>query len=230
MKHYAIIVAGGTGSRMNSDVPKQFLLLGGKPILMHTIERFFRADKTIEFIVVIPKNGIDPWKKNCDQHSFTLAHQVIEGGETRFHSVKNGLTAVKEKSIVAIHDGARPFTSNALINSCFSEAEKYGNAVPVIQLNESIRKISGEHSEIADRKSFVIVQTPQCFESEILKKAYTVDHQDIFTDDASVVEFNGIEIYLVQGEPENIKITYPFDLITGESILKKINEKNNGIR
>ena len=221
MKKYAIIVAGGTGSRMHGDVPKQFLLLAGKPILMHTIQRFFETDAEMEIIVVIPKNEIDSWKKRCADFSFIIPHQVIGGGQTRFHSVKNGLDAVKEKSIVAVHDGARPLASKALINRCFLEAEKYGNAVPAISISESMRKMDGSQSVIVDRDKFVLIQTPQCFESEILIRAYRVDDQPVFTDDASVVEHSGKSIHLINGERENIKITYPLDLAIGEAILKK---------
>ncbi len=221
MEQSVIIVAGGSGNRMNAGIPKQFVLLGGKPILMHTTQRFAEADASIEIIVVLPKNEIDGWKALCEKYSFSIAHTVVEGGETRFHSVKNGLAFVKEKSIVAIHDGVRPFASPALINKCFTEAEKNGSAVPAISLNDSIRKTEGDKNSIADRSSFVIVQTPQCFDSEILKAAYELTYQTTFTDDASVVEHSGKKIHLVEGERENIKITYPFDMITGELILQK---------
>ena len=221
MKRYAIIVAAGSGSRMNADVPKQFMLLAGKPILMHTIQRFFDSDPSVEIIVVVAKNETGSWKKTCDQFSFSIPHHIVEGGETRFHSVKNGLNAVNEKSIVAIHDGARPFVNKAFINRCFMEAEKNGNAVPAIAISESMRIIKGDISEPANRDAIVLVQTPQCFDSEILKAAYKSDHQAEFTDDATVVEFYGETIHLINGERENIKITYPLDLISGESILKK---------
>lgn len=221
MKHYAIIVAAGSGNRMNADIPKQFMLLASKPILMHTIQRFFEADPFVEIIVVVSKNEIDSWKKTCEQFSFTIPHLMQEGGETRFHSVKKGLNAVNKKSIVAIHDGARPFVNKTLINRCFMEAEKHGNAVPAIPVNESMRRVEGDHSEPADRSAYVLIQTPQCFDSEILKDAYDTDHKNIFTDDASVVEFHGETIHLISGERENIKITYPHDLIIAESILKK---------
>ncbi len=221
MKKYVIIVAGGSGNRMNAGVPKQFLLLSGRPVLMHTIQRFFEADPSANSIVALPQNEISTWKELCAQHSFTISHQIAEGGETRFHSVKNALTMVKEKSIVAIHDGVRPFVSVDLINRSFSEAEKFGNAVPAVPVNDSLRKVEGEHNEIADRSSFVTIQTPQCFGSEILKEAYTADYRDIFTDDANVVEFHGQPIHLMEGERENIKITFPVDLIIGEEILKK---------
>lgn len=221
MKRYAVIIAGGTGSRMNAGIPKQFILLCDKPVLMHTISRFHESDRATEIIVVLPKDEINRWKELCVQYNFSIAHEIVAGGETRFHSVKNGLACVKEKSIVAIHDGVRPFASTALINRCFSEAEKFGNAIPSIPINESIRKIENGENEIADRSSFVIIQTPQCFDSDILEEAYKTDYKNIFTDDASVVEFYGKKIHLTEGEQTNIKITFPFDLMIGETILKK---------
>jgi 2-C-methyl-D-erythritol 4-phosphate cytidylyltransferase len=223
LKHYVIIVAAGTGTRMNSGIPKQFLLLAGRPVLMHAIQRFYDADSSVETIVVLPKNEIEAWKQLCLRFSFAISHHVTPGGETRFHSVKAGLEFVKEKSIVAVHDGVRPCVSTSLIKRCFSESEKSGNAVPVIPVNESLRKIKSGKNEIADRNSFVIIQTPQCFSSEIIKEAYLSAYQNIFTDDATVVEFAGQDIHLIEGEKENIKITYPFDLIVGEEILKKLN-------
>ncbi len=220
MKHYIIIVAGGSGSRMKAETPKQFLLLDGKPILMHTIARFHEADAQMQLIVVLPQKEMEEWKTLCAKHNFNIPHQLAAGGETRFHSVKNGLEFVKEESIVAIHDGVRPFASVALIKKCFVEAEQKGNAVPCIRINESIRKVEEEGSKIADRNSFVIIQTPQYFNSEILKKAYQSEFKNIFTDDASVTESSGEKINLIEGERENIKITFPVDLMLAETILK----------
>ncbi len=210
---------------MNAGVPKQFLLLSGKLVLMHTIQRFFEADSSAEIIVALPKNEIGTWKELCAEHVFKISHQLTEGGETRFHSVKNALTLVKEKSMVAIHDGVRPFVSVDLINRSFSEAGQFGNAVPAIPVNDSIRKVDADRNEIADRNSLVAIQTPQCFTSETLKEAYATDYRDIFTDDANVVEFHGQSIHLIEGERENFKITYPVDLILGEEILKKFSGK-----
>jgi len=221
MKRYAILVAGGNGNRMNAGMPKQFLLLADKPLLMHTLERFHAADPSVELIVVLPAEEIKTWKSLCVQYACAIPHHVSEGGTTRFQSVKNGLAHVMEKSIVAVHDGVRPFAGSALISRCFSEAEKHGNAVPFIPLDDSIRKVNGDANETADRNSFVIIQTPQCFDSEILKEVYKTDHQNMFTDDASVAEFYGIKIHLTEGEKENIKITFPADLLFGEAILKK---------
>ena len=221
LKKYAIIVAGGSGSRMNGGIPKQFLPLAGLPILMHALRCFHEADASIQLIVAIAENQMESWKKSCDTHSFSIPHDLVAGGNTRFHSVKNGLNAVKEKSLVAVHDGARPFASKRIINRCFLEAGKYGNAVPAIFISESMRKTEGSRSEIVDRNKFVLIQTPQCFDSEILIRAYRVDDQPSFTDDASVVEHSGESVHLIEGERENIKITYPLDLAIGEAILEK---------
>ena len=220
MKQIAIILAGGIGNRMNAGIPKQFMLLGDKPVLMHTINRFHEANSSMEILVVLPENEIKAWEALCQKHSFRIVHKIVDGGETRFHSVKNGLVYMDEKSIVAIHDGARPFASATLINKTFSEAEKFGNAVPAISVNESLRKVVGDKNEIADRSSFVIIQTPQCFQSETLKSAYKSDFKNSFTDDANVVEFVGESIHLIDGERDNNKITFPADLIIGEAILK----------
>jgi 2-C-methyl-D-erythritol 4-phosphate cytidylyltransferase len=223
MKKYAIIVAGGSGSRMSSAVPKQFMLLAGKPVLMHTVQKFFDADERIKIIVVLPEKEISRWKTFCDEYSFAVKHETVSGGVSRFQSVRNGLQKVTEKSIVAIHDGVRPFTSINLIRKCFDEASRLGNAVPGIPLNESIRKINGNQNESADRNSFVLIQTPQCFDSEQLKKAYASDEKNSFTDDATVMEQSGGSIHLIEGEKENIKITFPHDLIIGDALLKNRN-------
>jgi 2-C-methyl-D-erythritol 4-phosphate cytidylyltransferase len=220
LKRFAIIVAGGSGTRINPEKPKQFLLLDGKPILIRTLEIFYAADPSVEIVLVLPEKETEEWKSLCNKYKFTVPHQIVTGGETRFHSVKNGLNSINGKGVVAVHDGVRPFASTGLINKCFEEAEKNGNAVPCIPVAESIRKVSEKGlSEVADRNSLVIIQTPQCFDSEILKKAYSSDFKDIFTDDATVVEHCGYKINLIEGERENIKITYPFDLKIAKSII-----------
>jgi 2-C-methyl-D-erythritol 4-phosphate cytidylyltransferase len=206
---------------MNSGVPKQFLLIAGKPVLMHTMQRFFEADHSVEIILALPKSEINTWKELISKHSFSIPHHVAEGGGSRFHSVKNALAFVKEKSLVAVHDGVRPFVSTGLINRSFSEAEQHGNAVPAIPLSDSLRRVEKGRNEIVDRTSFVSIQTPQCFDSEILKQAYNTEYKTIFTDDAGVVEATGEKIHLIEGERENMKITYPVDLIIGEAVLKK---------
>jgi len=221
MKHYAIIVAGGKGMRMKSAVPKQFMLLAGKPVLMYSIENFFKAIPKMEIIVVLPAKEMATWAKLCNKYSFTIPHKAVQGGKTRFHSVKNGLNEITEDGVVAVHDGVRPLASVHLIKECFKEAIKKGNAVPCLPLNESLRKIKGKRNKVTDRNSIVAIQTPQCFESKILKKAYEVKYKEGFTDDASVVELYGKKIHLIEGGRENIKITTKFDLHFAESLLNK---------
>jgi 2-C-methyl-D-erythritol 4-phosphate cytidylyltransferase len=220
LKKYAIIVAGGSGTRMNSEVPKQFMELNGKPILVHTIERFLQADKDTHFIIVLPIDAMETWVKMNQQFKFDALPSVF-GGDTRFDSVKNGLQLVTEESIVAVHDAVRPLASAELITRCYAEAEKFGNAVPCIPVNDSLRSVKGNKNEIADRNSFVSIQTPQCFHSDILKKAYQTEYKKTFTDDASVVEDAGEKIHLMEGERENIKITFAEDLIFAQAVLKK---------
>jgi 2-C-methyl-D-erythritol 4-phosphate cytidylyltransferase len=221
MKYYAIIVAGGKGSRMKSAVPKQFLLLAGKPILMYSIENFFKAIPAIEIIVVLPKEEMDRWKKLCRSFSFKISHKTVEGGETRFHSVKNGLKEMKANGIVAIHDGVRPLTSVSLIKRCFVKAQKIGNAVPNVSINESLRKIKGKKNKIVDRNAIVAIQTPQCFRVKTLMEAYKAKYSEDFTDDASVFEHYGNKIHLIEGERKNIKITTTQDLALAETLIKQ---------
>lgn len=219
MINSAIIVAGGKGERMNANIPKQFLELHGKPILMHTLEVFHRFDATMQLILVLPATQIDFWRELCKKHAFTLSHQIISGGQTRFHSVKNGLEAVKNSGLIAIHDGVRPLVSNETIGRCFLEAQKYGAVIPVIDLVDSIREITASGSASVDRNAYKLVQTPQVFDSELLKKAYKQDFSSLFTDDASVVEAFGTEIHLVEGNRENIKITTEIDLKMAEMMV-----------
>lgn len=212
LARYVLIVAGGSGRRMETEVPKQFLLLNGKPVLMHTFEVFYRFSSTISFVLVLPDNEIALWKQLCMDYSFTIPHYIVTGGDTRFQSVKNGLSLIKEECIVAVHDGVRPLTSIATIEKAFAKAELHGNAVPVIPVNESLREMIGQKSAPADRSRFFIVQTPQCFRISLLKEAYKQTYQEGFTDDATVVEALGETIHLTEGNFENIKITYPTDL------------------
>ncbi len=216
----AMIVAGGKGERMNADIPKQFLEIHGKPILMHTLEVFRRYDAGIEIILVLPSVQIEFWKKLCKKHAFDIPHQIVAGGETRFHSVKNGLEVIHSQSLIGVHDGVRPLVSINTIKHCFDEAEKSGAAIPVIDLVESIRQITETGSQSVDRSAYKLVQTPQVFESELLKKAYEQEFSSLFTDDASVVETMGVKIQLVEGNRENIKITTEFDLKIAESLIK----------
>jgi len=215
-----LIVAGGKGERMNTDIPKQFLEIHGKPILMHTLDVFQRYDAAIRLILVLPAVQIDFWKELCKKHAFTLSHQIVAGGQTRFQSVKNGLGAVKDSGLVAIHDGVRPLVSMETIAHCFDEAEKHDAAIPVVDLVESLRQLTDNGSQSVNRNTFKLVQTPQVFDGEMLKKAYEQDFSPFFTDDASVVEAIGIKIHLVEGNRENIKITTKFDLEMAETLLK----------
>jgi len=214
-----LIVAGGKGERMNADIPKQFLEIQGKPILMHTLEVFNRFDAKMKLILVLPSVQIDLWKELCVKHNFTLNHEIIAGGQTRFQSVKNGLEAVKTPALVAVHDGVRPLVSIETIARCFESAEKFDAAIPVVDLVDSIRQVTENGSQSVDRNAFKLVQTPQVFDAELLLKAYEQEYTPLFTDDASVVEAIGTKIHLVEGNRENIKITIEFDLKMAESIM-----------
>ena len=215
----AIIVAGGKGERMNADIPKQFLEIQGKPILMHTLEVFNRFDAGMKLILVLPEVQIIFWKKLCEKHNFRLAHQIVIGGKTRFDSVKNGLKTVKFPATIAVHDGVRPLVNIETITRCFEAAKKYDTAIPVVDLVDSIRQLTENDSKSVDRNAYKLVQTPQVFDAELLKRAYKQDFSALFTDDASVVEALGIKIQLVEGNRENIKITTEFDLKMAESIM-----------
>jgi 2-C-methyl-D-erythritol 4-phosphate cytidylyltransferase len=220
MKRYAIIVAGGSGQRMKSSVPKQFIELNGKPVLMHTIEKFYSAGSSINSIVVLPKPHHSAWATLCHKHHFNIPHQICEGGISRFQSVKNGLQLCVEESIIAVHDGVRPLISPDLILNLYREAESNNAVIPVCPVSESIRKVTGDDSKALDRSQYYSVQTPQCFSSDLLHKAYRQEEQPVFTDDASVVEALGEKVHLFEGESSNIKITTPKDLLLAEAILK----------
>ncbi len=221
MKKYIIIVAGGTGSRMKSDVPKQFILLQGKPILMRTIERFTHSFPDIQIIVVLNAQYRDEWKSLCEKHQFNIEHTITEGGQTRFHSVKNGLALVPDNCLVGIHDAARPLVSYNTIITAFNTAEETGNATPAVPLTESIRFLENGENKAVDRNKYSIIQTPQCFHSSDLKQAFMQEYQSTFTDDASVLESIGKKINLIEGNKENIKITSPQDLMLAELILSQ---------
>lgn len=216
-----IIVAGGSGSRMQREIPKQFILLVGEPILMHTIRRFFAYNPAIETIVVLPENQLSYWKELCAEHDFKLAHKVVSGGATRFQSVKNGLAVVENKGVVAVHDGVRPFVPEAVIAEAFKVAGEKGNAVVSVALKDSIREVSGAKNKAVNRENFRLIQTPQCFKTDLLREAYNLPEETTFTDDASVVEKLGMPIILTEGSYENIKITTPEDLLWAESLVNK---------
>ncbi|MDR3285864.1 MAG: 2-C-methyl-D-erythritol 4-phosphate cytidylyltransferase [Prevotellaceae bacterium] len=217
MKNAVIIVAGGIGSRMGSHVPKQFLLINNKPVLMHTIKKFIDFDENIDIIITLPENQIQTWKNLCIKYDFRHNHTIIKGGITRFHSVRNALEKISENyKIIAVHDGVRPLINGETIRKCFDLATEKGNAVPVIQINESIRRIRENTSEIVNRDEIYIVQTPQIFAQDIIKQAYKQNYIPEFTDDASVVEKSGITINFIEGHRENIKITFPADIVFAE--------------
>lgn len=209
---------------MNSAVPKQFLKLDGQPVLMHTMRRFAEADKSIKIILVLQKDQFNYWSQLCRDFSFDIPHSLCEGGEARFYSVKNGLELIEEKdnTIVAIHDAVRPLVSKKTITEAFETASIKGNAIPVVPLNDSLRQITEDGSVSVDRNRFFLVQTPQCFSFNIIRSAYKTDFRETFTDDASVVEADGVTINLVPGNQENIKITSPADLHIGEALIKNI--------
>lgn len=220
MNRYALIVAGGSGSRMGTVIPKQFLELAGKPVLMHTIEKFRKFESSIRIIVVLPEDHIGLWHELTDKYSFPVSHDIVSGGATRFESVKNGLQLIKSRGYVAIHDGVRPLVSRDTILRCFTEAEKYGNAVPVTSPDDSLRLITDQGNIPVNRHHLRLIQTPQVFDTELIKKAYQQDYSPEFTDDATLLEKTGESIRLVEGNRENIKITNPGDLVVAEALMQ----------
>ncbi|OQY01307.1 MAG: 2-C-methyl-D-erythritol 4-phosphate cytidylyltransferase [Bacteroidetes bacterium 4572_117] len=214
-----IIVAGGSGSRFKSNIPKQFVELKGKPILMHSIIAFYKFQKDIEIIIILPEKQLDFWYSLCKKHDFNIKHKVIKGGKTRFESVKNGLDTIKlSENMVAIHDGVRPLVSQDTIERCFNEAKISGNAIPTILPVDSVRQVSGNTNSPIDRSGLRLIQTPQVFKTGILKNAYNQAYKEMFTDDASVLEAMGEQIKLVEGNRENIKITNNIDLILAKAL------------
>lgn len=222
MNHnYVLIVAGGSGTRMDTDIPKQFLLLDGRPVLMHTCETFYRFNHSLSLIVVLPAEHIATWETLCKTHSFHIPHQIVSGGPERFYSVRNALKTIPpNEGLVAIHDGVRPLVSHETIQTAFDAARIYGNAIPIIPVIESVREINSVGNHIIDRSKLQLIQTPQVFKCELICKAYEQDYSEAFTDDASVLEKMGEEIILTKGNPENIKITRPIDLIIAEALMK----------
>jgi len=217
---YAIIVAGGSGTRMKSSIPKQFIELAGQPILMRTIGVFHSFNPEMKIIVVIPQQQIIFWKELCQKHVFSIHHEVVAGGETRFYSVKNGLSVISGDGLVAIHDGVRPLVSHETITRGFNMALVYGNSIPCISVYESVRCIDGDTNEMIDRKNLRLIQTPQVFSCSLIKEAYNQSYDANFTDDASVLERMGHTIHLAEGNRENIKITDPVDLFIAENYYK----------
>lgn len=219
MKKFALIVAGGKGARMGAAVPKQFLEIAGKPLLLWTIQRFLEFDSELKIILVLPEDQFEQWSEISRDHDFHHPVELAKGGSTRFQSVKNGLEKIQESGIVFIHDGVRPLVSLATLNNCYQTAVEKGNALPVVPVVESIREVEFNESKHVDRSRFRLVQTPQTFQSEMIKKAYLQPENDLFTDDASVCESAGFKINLVDGNVENIKLTNPIDLKIAEALL-----------
>ena len=232
MKRYAIIVASGKGLRMGGEVPKQFLPIGDdKPVLMYTLQTFNSFDPQMRLIVVLPADQQDTWQELCSKHECSIPHQVATGGETRFHSVKNGLALIPNEAdaVVGVHDGVRPFVSLEVLQRCYELAEEKQAVIPVVPVVETIRKITDNPNEIAGqaqrsitvpRTDYRLVQTPQVFNIALLKSAYDQPYTDAFTDDASVVEAMGHPVWLTEGNRENIKLTTPFDLKIADSLLR----------
>ncbi len=221
MKKYALIVAGGKGLRMGGELPKQFLPIGNeRPVLMYTIEAFYNYDNNISLILILPTSQQKYWKELCEKHNFLIPHQIANGGETRYHSVKSGLEFVTDNGVVGVHDGVRPFVSAKVIDKCFTLAKEHKAVIPVTDVVETIRQIDNNASHTVNRDHYKLVQTPQVFDCKVLKQAYQQPYNKTFTDDASVVEAIGVSVYLTEGNQENIKITTPFDLKIANALLE----------
>ena len=217
-KDYVIIVAGGKGLRMGSDIPKQFLPIAGKPVLMRTMERFCDYSASLQIILVLPKAQQEYWLQLCKEYDFKVKYQLADGGETRFHSVQHGLALISDdaEGVVGVHDGVRPFPSIEVIRNCYETAREKKAVIPVVPVVETLRHIS---EGTKPRGDYRLVQTPQCFDIELLKAANQQPYNDGFTDDASVVESFGFDITLVEGNRENIKITTPYDMAVAEALV-----------
>lgn len=221
--NYIVIVAGGKGMRMGADIPKQFIPIGGKPVLMRTLERFFACDGELKIILVLPHEQQAYWRQLCRDCAFNIPHTIVDGGETRFESSRKGLQAIPldAAGLVGIHDGVRPFVSEAVIKRCFEAADESKAAIPVLPVTDTLRHVdrNGVGRNVL-RSDYRIVQTPQVFDIRLLRKAFEQPYQDSFTDEASVVESLGYTVEMVEGNRENIKLTTPFDLTLAEAMLK----------
>jgi 2-C-methyl-D-erythritol 4-phosphate cytidylyltransferase len=219
---YVIIVAGGKGLRMGSDIPKQFLPIGGKPVLMRTLERFRAYSSDLQIILVLPEAQQDYWRQLCEEYHFDVEYQLANGGQTRFHSVQNGLALVPDdaEGVVGVHDGVRPFPSIEVIRNCYETAREKKAVIPVIPVVETVRHLENKGSVTVPRNDYRLVQTPQTFDIQLLKAANHQPYNDGFTDDASVVEAYGTRVAMVEGNRENIKLTTPFDLLIAEVLVK----------
>ena len=229
MKRYLIIVAGGKGVRMGGDLPKQFQLLAGKPLVMVTIENLSAMDVTMNIILVLPKDQMELWAELCEKYDFKVPVTVVAGGTTRFHSVQNGLAAIDDadEALVGVHDGVRPFLAIKVFDELFREAAINGAVVPVVPVNDSMRRFIGGQgaTEPVARDRYRLVQTPQVFKLSLLRKAYEQLYMENFTDDASVVENLGEQVYIVDGNRENIKITTPFDFVVAKAIVECLTQQ-----
>ena len=225
MKKYAIIVAGGMGSRMKVNMPKQFLHLKNKPILFYTLDTFLKSFEELQIILVLPQDYIEAGQEIINEYFNQDRIKITVGGDTRFQSVKNGLQLITEDSIVFVHDGVRCLLSVDLIHRCYQSAVEFGSAIPVINSKDSVRLVLEQGNEALERDRVKLVQTPQTFQSKILLPAFGVDYQDKFTDEATVVEAFGMKVHLVVGEEQNIKITQPIDLLLAEGIINAAGEK-----
>ncbi len=222
MKYFVVITAGGIGTRMNSEIPKQFLKSGNLPILMHTLKKFYDFDNKLQIILSLPSNYFDYWNNLCVEYGFDVNHRIVAGGKTRFHSIKNALETINEAGIVAVHDGVRPLVSNGTIKRTFEKAQHSGNAVAACDIVFSIRKVENNTNNAVNRNAYKEIQTPQTFDVKALQEAYNFGFKEEFTDDASVFEAAGHTINLVEGNRENIKITSPEDLLFAEILLNRI--------
>lgn len=221
MQKVAVIVAGGSGSRMGSSVPKQFLLLKGKPVLWYTLRTFLNAFPDLKIVLVLPANNIQQGEKLIQEFEEKNRITIVEGGASRFHSVKNGLATIKEQSVVFVHDGVRCLVTIDLIRKCFFQTIEKGNAVPAVSSTDSVRLEENGHNKFLPRENVRIVQTPQTFLSTVLLPAFEQVYSPLFTDEANVAEQYGEQIFLIEGEYTNIKITRPVDLILAEQILEE---------
>ena len=219
MKKIAVIVAGGKGTRMNSELPKQFMLLKNKPVLYYTIEAFLSAYDDMDFILVLPVEHIAKGQEIIDGYFARSRFRICEGGRSRFHSAQNGLALVEEESIIFVHDGVRCLVTSNLIKKCYEAALAYGNAIPAIDSKDSLRLLTSNGNKMLKRNKVKLIQTPQTFHSKILLPAFKIDYKDTFTDEASVVEAFGLKINLIEGEENNIKITTPFDIQLAETLM-----------
>lgn len=219
MKKVAVIVAGGTGSRMNSTMPKQFMLIKGKPVVYYTLDTFLQSYNDLTIILVLPEEHIAAGQEIIDAFFDYKRIQITTGGRTRFHSVQNALELITEESMVFVHDGVRCLLTKKLIKRCYEAALEFGSAIPVVECKDSVRLIKGDDNEAFDRNRVKLVQTPQTFHSKILLPAFKIDYKDKFTDEATVVEAFGLKVNLVEGEADNIKITRPIDLIIAENLI-----------